>query len=430
MARSNTTRSPKTSFMAIKNIAKQVTPEEEQDKSQGILNWSSKGLNNDFPQYLLNLIDRSPTAQALIETYQQYLFGSGIIEPEISDLKINSIDTVNDLLDKITKDFAPLRGYAIKCKFAINGEEGLVLHSASQIPFEATRLGINNTGFVTHIVYNPYFGTKDHNPESNKNYCLFTTDKAQIASDITKEGYNGHILWRADNKPNHRFYPYTPLASASDWIGCDGEIQKFHYNNIASGFLLKAVMSVYGDPQAAVEEREVTVNGVKQKETVKTAAQALEDHLKKTVMGSDGVQVLIQWIQDAKEAPKLESFTPNTYESTYKELQELITEELARTMQIPTQLANINSNAALNQSGDLLSNAVYLMQSRIERYHMMIVRDLSDILKLKGSTTEFNIGHYSPFPNKEHLEKFWEIASTQEKKQWINENTMFEVGMI
>lgn len=419
----------KTRFQKINAMARQVVPERDSDQGQDILNWNSQGQNNDFPQYLLRLIDNSPTVRGLIETYQQYLFGNGISVEEVAEMKVNATDTANDLLMSMTKDASHLWGYALKVNFKASAKNGIAVHNINTIPFEALRIGINSQRYVTHFVYNPFFGTNDHKKNANVRYEKFTTDKNQIMADIQKEGYKAHVLYRTFNQPGHRFYPYIPLASAKEWIGADGEIQKFHWNNIASGFMLKAMLTVVGNPQAAVDEREVVKNGVTTKETVKTAAQQLEDLLKNTVMGSEGSGVLVQWIQDATSTPKIEPFTIDSYDNLYIELQNLITEQIARVMQIPTQLANINSNQALNVSGDLLQNAVYDMHSRMRKFHKIMERDLTDIFSLYDEDIpEFNITNYQPFPDNKYLEMFWELASRDEKVRWLNENTNFEIS--
>src|SRR5690242_10014979 len=71
------------------------------------------GRNNDYPEYLLKLYDRSAKHNAIINQKAFYIFGGGSIA--CADYKVNEdSETLNDVLKKVILDYELFGGFAVE----------------------------------------------------------------------------------------------------------------------------------------------------------------------------------------------------------------------------------------------------------------------------------------------------------------------------
>jgi hypothetical protein len=151
-------------------IRKQPAPTIIKDRVDDTLLW---GAANAKPFEIVTTINRSITGSACIRTFSQYLYGNGFMSESLASAKVNSTLTFDGLLRSITSPFTKFSGFAFNVKYNAEFKIRLIY----PMPFESLRLGIpDEEGNISHLVYNPYFGTAEYDKKYNQVFDTFNPD--------------------------------------------------------------------------------------------------------------------------------------------------------------------------------------------------------------------------------------------------------------
>src|SRR5512133_3795498 len=104
------------------------------------------GLNNDYPQKVLEIVGSSGTGKTCNDIYIKFIKGGGFADQILANAKLNGKERANSLLRKCAKDLRAFNGCALLVKY--NGM--YEVESIHNVPFEHCRLEIdadkNHTG--------------------------------------------------------------------------------------------------------------------------------------------------------------------------------------------------------------------------------------------------------------------------------------------
>jgi len=237
-------------------------------------------VNNVYPQQLARMYSESATHKAAINRKSKMIQGEGIdlskvntnLRKVLNNLTLEGL-TINDLLAKISKDYALYNGFAIK---VVWGKDGYIKH-LKHIPFEYVRVGQPiNKGDEMEI---PYYvisnnWTKDRTPATEITYTLprFNPDyfnQDLIVKDnnglpqLTEEQLtNGHqLLYCFESDPNAtsgtEFYPTPDYSGAIDSILTEIKINISDKALIDNGFGGKTIITLPTLPSSQEERDEL-----------------------------------------------------------------------------------------------------------------------------------------------------------------------------
>jgi hypothetical protein len=98
------------------------------------------GLNNDYPQKVLEIVNSSGTGKVCMDTYVKFVEGAGFTDQVLGNTVLNSRgERSNSLLRKFSKDLKNFNGFACLVKY-----NGLGLpYEYYNVPFEQCRLEID-----------------------------------------------------------------------------------------------------------------------------------------------------------------------------------------------------------------------------------------------------------------------------------------------
>ena len=161
------------------------------------------GSNNNFPNYLDDLIQNSPTATACLSTVADFITGEGFNLGETLENKIINQQGQRFIhFHTIQSDvFAHHWGVATLVKYNRIGQ----ITQLFDIPFGYCRLGKpDDKGIISKIIYNPYFGTPHYKSQDSEEYDVYNPNVAPIQAQNKK--WKGQIFWmgrRSHHDPNY-----------------------------------------------------------------------------------------------------------------------------------------------------------------------------------------------------------------------------------
>lgn len=286
----------------------------------GIRNY---GIDNGYPQRMLNLYNASPSAKMCAELCATYLIGKGFPDKSFYSAKINDSGLTPDkLLRRIADDKSKFRGFYVQ--FNYNGL--YQKESIHYVPFEKVRIGINEHAGKFAIYDNWYsysgrFGTYKFKSDVKwiHNYNL---DPLVIQEQVEEvggwENYNGQLLFVSDDFDS---YPLASIDSVIDDTLAEIESSKTRRNNLANNFQLKGIWVEKGKVEDSREEQEV-----------------VEDV--KKFMGPEGagVSIVFSEAEDLSDVPEFKPFTNNLNDKLFQYTDQKATSAIYKVYKQPAVL--------------------------------------------------------------------------------------------
>jgi hypothetical protein len=410
-------------------IRKQPAPTIIKDRVDDTLLW---GAANAKPFEIVTTINRSITGSACIRTFSQYLYGNGFMSESLASAKVNSTLTFDGLLRSITSPFTKFSGFAFNVKYNAEFKIRLIY----PMPFESLRLGIpDEEGNISHLVYNPYFGTAEYDKKYNQVFDTFNPDPRIVQDQVLRDGkgYKGQIFWFGLESEYNRFYPLPYWYSDNHGKGGGKDAMENEYllsrllnKELDHGFLQNVLMKVVGDPDEPIK---ISADSAS-REVYRTAGELLSEQINSKFAGVDGDNMMILWSAMKEQFPEIQAFPSNFNYEKLKDVADKIKQDIASSLQIPLILAGIQTSGSLSK--DDIESAVQLMYSNVRFYQSILEDTFRTILTywhdmtLAGESTD--IQNYNPFPESKSVDPIiWAEMSKTDRANWINENTEYTV---
>jgi hypothetical protein len=204
------------------------------------------GENNQYPEYLTYLFDKSAKHNAIITGKAAYIFGKGF---DNGDFPINRIgETLNDLTIKASLDIETYGGFKWEIIYNYLGEIAEIYH----VDYSTIRKG-KNGGF--------YYKEKWCARAADGSWINSSKDDGEFIPAF-KPGVvtESQIFEYNEYRPMTRFYPLPGYIGCNNYIETDIEISKFHLSSIRNGMMPSKMIQFFkGEPtedkKAEVEKR-------------------------------------------------------------------------------------------------------------------------------------------------------------------------------
>lgn len=309
----------------------------------------SFGKDNNFPQELIRAINNSPTARACTKSHAKFMAGDGFVFSKESPFaeKLKLLFT-NDLLRRVAYDYTYFEAISLKLRFDLNGSLIGVFH----VDDSTVRLGEINcdTGNIDYAKLSTDWENvrkKENTPIDIDLYDPIKI-KQRISSFVEKpdefKKWQGALLYAKRYAPGQPYYALPSWSSALQWVYVDGEIQKFHANNIDNAFMPSVLVYV------PFELKGTTADG-RDKKT------AFKEDLKKSASGADnGGEPFVITGPNKEAAPQITQFNANSNHELFIALSDIITKHTVRAFQIPQFLAGIETPGSLGSTNEILNS--------------------------------------------------------------------------
>jgi hypothetical protein len=203
------------------------------------------GVDNLYPDRLIEMYDSSAMHHTCIQAIKDGIFGEGI--EMIGDEYINQLgETIDDIFEKITLDYAIYQGYALN---VIWNKEGTQIAEIYHLPFANVRSGKKNE---EDEVEEYYYSSKWSEIRKYKEMAYRAFDPIDNKGDNASQ-----IFYYFNYTPGNDVYPLPAYVAASNDIVLDAKVSRFHVNNISNGLAPSLFISFKNGIPTPEERREV-----------------------------------------------------------------------------------------------------------------------------------------------------------------------------
>ena len=322
----------KITFSNIERFAYKSKSYNEKDSKGKFIRF---GTDNQFPEYLIDLYNRSSIHGASINAIVEAIKGEGLVteNEEILKRANKTGESWNDILNKVSIDYKMFGGFAL------------------EIIWSRDRTRISE---VYHIDFS-YLRAKEKDYRNNipgyyinnnwKKYSYGTVDITDVPylpsfNYGKKEDEPKQILVHQPYRPGQEFYPLPDYVGATSVIDLDKEIDNFHINNIKNG--LAPSLSITTFTNANDDER-----------------QQIENMLKQQYSGTNNAgNLLYMDVDDPTNAPVITPINQNGSDGYYTAVNDMVTQKILTAHRITSPaLLGIKQNTGLGNNADEIITA-------------------------------------------------------------------------
>jgi hypothetical protein len=261
------------------------------------------GEGNRYPDYLLEMYQRSAKHNAIVNGKVNYITGKGwtyeadkVPSEMLGELNRlmenpNPYDDLNDILYKTTLDFEIFNGFALEIVWNMNGKISQIAHKN----FGNLRRNVDGSKFYCADEWKE-FG----DPEGLTEYMPFDPENR-----LGKQ-----LFYYCSYAPSVRYYPIPEYLGALAYIETDARIANYHVNNLRNGFLGGFLFNFNNGVPSNEEQREI------------------KRQLQKQLKGDDGERIVVNFNDSADTGLKIEPLNANDLDKQFNILNETIQTEI------------------------------------------------------------------------------------------------------
>ena len=248
----------------VLTFAEAKQPEYKEKKGEGYMQY---GQNNDYPQYLLDLFNKSAKHNAIVRNKVNYIVGNGWAGEDAIVKKVNREESLNDLTKKVALDLELFGGAYIQVIWSVMGGQVAELWHCD---YTKIRTNKDNTQF---------WYKEDWKATRNQ-------EKAEVYNAFNPKNPVGvQILYVKEYRPGMNVYSLPGYFGALNYIESDVEVSKHVLGNAQTGFSASKLITLPNGEPSPDEKRAVS----RQFDNMYT--------------GADGKKYLLAFVNDATRKP-------------------------------------------------------------------------------------------------------------------------------
>lgn len=287
-----------------------IRPTQIEARGLGFVKW---GDNNDYPNFLWEIYNSSPTLQTVLNRSMDFTYGDGVIlQNHPNDLYFNNEnsfgDDFEDVVNKCIADLWIFGGFALQIRYGkLHGS----IIEIGYIDFRKCRTSYDGKKV---FVFDKWAEENTRNYGSNKAQPFNSFDPETGAEDGVQIYYH-----KGSNTRN--VYPIPDYNNVIASARTEELIQRFHLNNVNNNFFTPGIININ--------------NGITSEEVKKQITQDLYDN-------AGGVDNAGMWSISFNQSKENETtFTPlavNTMDDKFLEVMDKTQDKICLSIGIPKQL--------------------------------------------------------------------------------------------
>ena len=250
--------------LRVLTFAEAKQPEFKEKKGEGYIQYGDR---NDYPNYLVDLFNKSAKHNAIIKSKVHYISANGwkgSPEAEAFIDNVNRMESLNDLTRKVSLDAELFGGYYLEIIWSVTKQLAEVWHC----DYTKIRTNKDNTQFW-------YKEKWDDRNEKAMVYPAFNPD-----NPVGKQ-----ILYIKEYRPNMGYYSLPGYFGALNYIESDIEISKHVLGNAQTGFSASKLITLPNGEPSDEEKRNI------------------EKRFTSRFSGSDGKKFILAFVNDSARKP-------------------------------------------------------------------------------------------------------------------------------
>jgi DNA-binding MarR family transcriptional regulator len=364
----------------VLTFAEAKQPEYKEKKGEGYMQY---GQNNDYPQYLLDLFNKSAKHNAIIRGKVNYIVGNGWVGEEAIVKKVNREETLNDLTKKVALDLELFGGAYIQVIWSVMGAQIAELWHCD---YTKIRTNKDNTQF---------WYKEDWKATRNQ-------EKAEVYNAFNPANPQGvQILYVKEYRPGMNVYSLPGYFGALNYIESDVEVSKHVLGNAQTGFSASKLITLPNGEPSPDEKRAVS----RQFDNMYT--------------GADGKKYLLAFVNDATRKPIVDDLgASDLTKEDFSRVDELIQTNIFSGHQITSpDLFGIATPGQLGNRQQM-RDSYEIFNNTYVRYKQMQIEGVFNMLgQYAGVTVELKLQPVDPIGIDFSENVILQVAP----KQWILE---------
>lgn len=312
-------------------------PTFKENKTKG---YTTFGEDNLYPQKLIDLYNKSPKHNAIVNQKASYIAGDSfelfasdtITEAKAYDRlrNINAFEDYESFNNKISQDFELFDGYYIE---VIWNKAKTEIAELYHLPFQNVRLGKD-------CAY--YSEDWSNNRESVIEYPLFNPTTRE-----NKQVYAFKMYRAGQGK-----YPLPSYIGALKYIEIDVEISNYYLSNIKNGFFAQTVIQMFKG-QPTPEE-----------------ARMAKKRFKKNYQGAEAEEsggLIIMYNEQNEKPAEITNLQPSDFDKQFQQLNDQVQEEIFVGHRVSNPVIfGIATPGALGQRNEIIEGYELFQTSYVE----------------------------------------------------------------
>jgi ribosomal protein S25 len=341
------------------------------------------GENNDYPEYIVDLYNKSSKHSAIIKSKVHYITGNGWSgEPDAQAFidKANRVESLNDLTRKVSLDVEIFGGAYLEVIWDLAGNIAELWHC----DYVKIRTNKDNT---------QYWYKEDW--KDNKIKPLV------VAAFNPKQPTGKQILYIKEYRPNIGIYGLPSYFAALNYIESDIEVSKHILGNAQTGFSASKLITLPNGEPNDEEKRNV------------------DNRLRKTYSGADGKKYMIAFVNDISRKPVVDDLgTSDLTKEDFGRVDELIQTNIFSGHQVTTpSIMGIAEAGKLGSRTEMRDGYEIFKNTYVNAKQMHLESVFNMLAKYKNVTTEIKIIPTEPIGIEFSEQTIKEVAP----KEWILE---------
>jgi len=326
--------------------------------------WVAYGIDNLYPNYLIELAQNVPVHGALVSGIAQMVAGLGVESDNPNANKFLRAWDINQQMPFIAFDLKCHGGYYLDVVKPISQDlAGFKIAKVNHLPFENMRLAFDEeSGKVTGAWYSRDW----ENASKKRNKPCFIPMWDDIKDNAEQ---SRGIIFTQLPTAGSMYYPKPDYIGGLHYIEMARQIAVYHLNNIQNG-LFPSFIIQFNNGQPDAEK-----------------AQVMKRDIERSISGAKNAgKFIMLFNESSQDAASFESFPINDADKQYQFLSEESDKKIFVSHRVTTPLIfGIRDGSGLGSNTDEMKQGLEIMMNKvIAPMRKLITRDLRGLLQNEG----------------------------------------------
>jgi hypothetical protein len=344
--------------------ARQPEYREKKGEGEGYIEFGKK---NDYPNYLVDLFNKSAKHNAIIKGKVNYITGNGFKIKEGVDpigeqfiAQANRVESLTEVLRKASIDIELFGGAYLQIIWSVTGEN---LAEVYHVDYTKIRTNADNTQFWY-----------SENWEDRKY-------KREVYNGFNSQLRQGtQIMYLKEYRPNLNAYALPGYFGALNYVESDIEISKHVLGNAQTGFSASKLITLPNGEPSDDEKRQI------------------ERKFTDRFTGSDGKKFILSFVNDASRKPVIEDLgASDITKEDFGNVDKMIQQNIFAGHQITApDLFGISTPGQLGTRQQMRDSYEIFKNTYVNDKQIFLEQVFSLLAKLHGANSELQIVPVEP----------------------------------
>lgn len=331
---------------------------EVETKNKPYILWGN--INNDYPQFLLQVKESSPVLSVCIDSKVNMSIGDGVELEGLGNVMVNKFETLTELYYKLLYDYWIFGGYSLE---TIPTRDYNGIESIYHLPFQNVRIGKKDYDDHQREQDWYYYSEYWQAPLQNKKITKFHSLNLERTGEARQIYY-----WTSYSPSDNRYYPVAPYQAGINAAVIEAEVFDWHKRNLSTSLMPNLFVSLVGSPTP--EEKELVY-----------------EELIRSYQGKNGQKIMLAFSDTPEGKPEITPIQNNANDTFYTEVLQMCVQSILTSNQISSPLLlgiqTFGSNPFSQNADELVVATKHMLAMVIQPALKKINMSLENVLSLK-----------------------------------------------